>query len=487
VARVKRSTEGERQGAQERRELSPVEAIVRWRADPVLFANEVLGARPWKRQAELMRAIARSDDVAIRSGQKTGKSEALVYVAIWWVLCFPEARVIMTAPTHRQIKDVLWSALMRVYQRARAPIGGVMNQTPNGGFRLPDGRAILGFSTDKPVNWGGYSGTRLLFLGDEASGLSAGNVEAIDGNRIGGGSAKLVLSGNPTQTSGVFFDAFHANAARWDKHHVSSLEASEAGIPGLATRASCEQRRREYGEASPFYQVRVLGNFPTEGDDAIVTLAMVTDAERDWEHADEAGRLEIGVDPARFGSDDSAICVRRGMKVLAFKAIHGKDVMQVAGEALAGARQFRKGDEKALFRVDTIGVGAGVADALRLCPKLCDVEDVNSSERAFDEDKYANTRAELHFVAANWLKAGGKIPPNTPIGHELTAARYDFDPRGRHRVEAKDAVKKRIGKSPDAADAFLLSVYVPSAGLGPVEELGPDDTVIAYNSPIANW
>jgi len=462
----------------ERRRRLRARQIERWYHDPVAFAREALGVEPWGRQADILRAAAAHQRVAVRSGHKVGKSTSAVILALWWVVTRPRARVIMTSSSGRQVRAVLWKELRRVYRAAPYKIGGRLHKVPDAGLQFHDEREIVGFSTDEPEKMAGFSGPDILYIIDEASGVPEAIFEAIEGNRAGGATA--VMFSNPTQTSGTFFDAFHSKAHLYERIRISSAETPNVlnrskEVPGLATAEWIAEKQAEWGVDSPIYQVRIEGNFPAQGSNAVISLALVTQAEERWqddEHARKAGEppllaegpLELGVDPARFGEDESVIAPRRGKKAFVLRAFQNLDGVQLAGEVIRAIRELRRpGDPLPRVKVDVIGIGASCADQLRYHkgpdgrPELVLVE-VNSAENATSEG-YHRLRDQLWFAVVDWIKEGGALPPDSKLARDLVAPTYSFDVQARRQVESKEKTKGRLKNSPDRADALALSIH----------------------------
>jgi hypothetical protein len=447
-----------------------------YRDDPISLATELLGVRLCRAQRRILEAIARGKRVAIRSGQKLGKSTAFVIAALWWAATRPRGRVLFTAPVNKQIKEVLWKELRRILydEKARSDgkcpfevLGVEPALQPATGMQWPDGREIVGFTADSPNSMQGFSGPEMLIIVDEGSGVGDDIFEAIEGNTAAGGS--ILAASNPTETIGWFFEAFHSQREFWDGHHLSCLDSpnvtgDEPPIPGLADKQFCADMLAKHGESSSFYQTRVLGNFAGTAANAVVGLAAIEAAQERWLALIEsklAEPLELGVDVARFGDDDSAIAPRRGLYAYPIVTVSGFDTVAVAGKVIEVARLLRRSPtEKVSVKVDTSGgYGAGVADLLRAeYPKELDVHDVSASEKADDAEVYVNKRAQLHFAVAEWLTDGGALPQDKPLEVELLAPRYSYDARGRRKIESKDEIKKRIGRSPDRADALALSI-----------------------------
>ncbi len=425
------------------------------------FAREVLRVRPWRRQAEVLELVARHPWVAARSGHKVGKSTSAAVLALWWVLTRPRGRVVLTAPADHQVKNILWPELRRLYRQAATPLGGKLYDDHRSGLKYDDGREVLGLTTNEAERIAGLSSPNLFFVVDEAAGYPEELFEAVFGNLAGGG--KVLLLGNPTRTSGTFYEAFHQKRDLWATAHISSLESpcitnAEPCVPGLATPEWAVRAKAQWGgEESPIYQVRVLGEFPRQAENAVIGLEVVEAATRRWAETPDGGTLELGVDVARYGDDRSVIFPRRGKKAFKPVVLRSMDVVEVAGKALEAARALAKPGEKPVVKVDEIGIGAGVADILKRSGEVLVVA-VNVAEHARAEG-YAKLRDQLWFSLRDWLAEGGAIPPEPELEAELVAPTYTFDAQGRAKVEAKDQIKRRLGRSPDLADALALAVW----------------------------
>lgn len=445
--------------------------IARWKDDPVRFAVEALRVRPWSRQRDILNAVAKNQRVAVRSGHKVSKSTTFVILALWFIATRPRARVVMTSASYRQVRDILWKELRRIVGEAPIPIlntkrGDTLAMDPETGLQLRDGREIVGLSTNEPERIAGYSGPELLFLLDEASGIAEAVFEALEGNRAGG--ARIVLASNPTKTAGTYFDAFHRSAEFWTTIHISSEESPnvtglEDPIPGLATKEWVEEKRREWGESSALYQVRVRGNFPSQGEKAVVSLVDVMAAvDRFDDELDESEALAFGLDVARFGDDESVLAPRRGRRVMPVQTFQKFDGPDLAGRVLQVVREIRRPGEVPTVNVDVIGVGASAFDVLSRSAEV-KARGVNVSESATAEG-YHQLRDQLWGALRDFLRGDGAIPDDARLQAEILAPEYGFDAQGRMKVESKEAMKKRLGRSPDRADAVALSIYQPPEG-----------------------
>lgn len=437
----------------------------RYRDDPVGFARDVLGMTLWDGQEAMLRAVQTQRKTAVRSGHKIGKSTGAAAIALWRTLAREDARTVITAPTNHQVKNIIWRELRRWHERAALP--GEPALDPGTGYQYRRSE-VIGLTTNEPERMAGVSGADLLYIVDEASGYDEAIFEAIEGNMAGGG--RLLLISNPTQTSGTFYRAFTTERHLWHGLHISSTATPNARegrivIPGLATREWIEEKRGQWGPNSPLYQVRVEGNFPAQAANAVIGLAVVETAQARWEELPDDAPLRLGVDVARFGDDATIIQPVRGDRALPAREFRQFDNVEVAGFVVETARLLRRGEERVRVKVDDGGLGGGVVDVLRHSEEArrlgLVILPVNAGEGATDP-AYMRRRDELWFGLRDWLKTGG-IPDDALLAADLVSPTYTFAPSGRLVVESKKDLKKRLGRSPDHADALALAVYEPAA------------------------
>ncbi len=260
----------------------------RWQNDPVGFARDVLGIELWSAQVEILEAIRDHRNVSVRSGHKCGKSTALAVAAIWFFCSFPRARVVCTAVKASQIDQVIWKEIRRLHRGAKIPIGGILHDTARSGLRDPnDDRQIWGLTARDPEGFAGISGPNILVLVDEASGVPDKFFEVIGSSLAGsGGTVRKAYISNPTRTSGEFYKSHTTNKGLFKCLHVSSLDTPNARglepIPGLAGPDWINERRAEYGDDSPRFKVRVLGEFVHDAEGKIISLDLIALAEAAW-------------------------------------------------------------------------------------------------------------------------------------------------------------------------------------------------------------
>ena len=165
---------------------------------------------------------------------------------------------------------------------------------------------------------------------------------------------------------------------------------------------------------------------------------------------DPEGVEEAGVDVARFGDDSTEMFRRKGLKVIKHKTMKKANTGEVA-RAVWAFVDMRK---DILIKIDE-GYNPGVIDVLRELG--ASVIPISFGGAAQDKDKYANVVSEMWFT---FPIDEIDIPDDPDLMNQLADRRYKFDKASRKMVESKDDYKKRAqGKSPDKADALLLTFY----------------------------
>jgi hypothetical protein len=272
--------------------------------------------------------------------------------------------------------------------------------------------------------------------------------------------AKTFLAGNPTRTSGYFYDAFHKMKSYWTTIQVPCTASTQV------SKKYVQQMEEKYGTDSNIYRVRVLGDFPKDDDDSIMPLSLLEGSvNRDVEVPDDEP-VVWGLDIARFGADSTALCVRKGRRIIGkVESWRGKDLMQTCGIV---ANKYKKTETQLNERpreilIDSIGLGAGVVD--RLMEMGLPARGVNVAERPAVEQLYNRLRDELWFNARDWFDTMSvSIPRDEDLIDELANVKFAYTSLGKLQAESKEDMKKRGLKSPDLADAFCLTFAYQNYG-----------------------
>ena len=430
-----------------------VEAIAALREDPALFVETVLQATPQKWQRKALDAIAQNDRVAIKSGHGVGKTAFESWVVLWWLMTHYPCKVAVTANSAHQLSDVLWTEIDRWARN--------MPQAFKDLLEFKSDKISLKGATDSfavartsrrenPESLAGFHSPHMLFVVEEASGVPNVIFETASG-ALSTPGAKIIMCGNPTRSDGYFYDAFHNDRDKW--HCITvSCEEGEYVDPKFI-----DEMAQKYGAESNVFKVRVLGEFPTQSDDVLLPLHLIEDAVTRDVEAGPTTPVVWGLDVARFGGDRSALAKRQGNVLIEpIKTWQNKDLMELAGIVLSEYDAVPYSMRPQAIYIDAIGLGAGLADRLRELdmPAVA----VSVSETASLKDRFNRLRDELFWGAREWFEARDcHIPDDGTLMAELSGIRYKYLSTGKLKVESKDEMKRRGQRSPDVADAFVLT------------------------------
>ena len=429
----------------------------------------------WSKQKDVLDAVMRERRVAVKSGNGLGKDFTAAVAVLWYLHCHDPAIVLSTAPTFRQVRHVLWRQIHRLHRGAADTLGGTMLDTR---WDLAEDRYALGLSADGADQFQGFHCDNILVVVDEAEGVEEVIYEAVD-SVMTSRNPTLLLIGNPTSTSGAFHRAFHEESGIYQNITISALDSPNVKeqrieIAGLTTAEWVEERREVWKENSDLFRSRVLGEFPLRGEDNLISMDdinaavyedMPSPVSREEQGRDDPfglflpgmapsahGRVVVGVDVARFGSDRTVVLMRRGDRVESIKALSRIDTMATVGQVMVAVREHRPD----AVNVDAIGIGAGVADRLR--EQGVPARAINVARRPRLDDTCANLRAEgYQSLALRFRDRRIGIPRDAELISELASLRYHYDSRGRLLIESKDKMRKRGVPSPDKADALMLA------------------------------
>lgn len=212
------------------------------------------------------------------------------------------------------------------------------------------------------------------------------------------------------------------------------------------------------------YRHKWLGEPESVGDDTLISreraLYSVNRSVEDW------SLVSFGVDPARYGDDESAIAIREGFKVLPINRFNGINTSELTGRVLSFARQYYADGyrEKIQVKVDDTGIGAGVTDQLQEAAKeeavkgdpQFNIEVIPVVNNGVSTDpKYHDMGTQLWGNMGEALKTIS-LPDDMILIEQIASRRYKVRPDGRIKLEPKDDMKKRGLTSPDRADALAL-------------------------------
>lgn len=488
-----------------------------WRSDWNKFIRDVLHARLDRQQQQIIESVQFNPLTAVVSGTARGKDFTTACACLAFLYLTPtfgrdengqitligNTKVAMTAPTDRQVGNIMYPEIMRLYRQSKVLFGRCVGYD----IRMPAYPEwfLTGFKADdnNTEAWTGFHAANVMFAVTEASGVSETIFSAIEGNLQG--NSRLLIVFNANVSTGYAAKAI--TSERFKSFRLSSLEAENViqkkiVIQGQVdyewvadkVKAWCDPIQSDqinnaegdfYWEGAWYrpndlFRIKVLGMFPRVSEDTLIPTDWIVAANERWnkmqtEHPElipkNAPEL-VGVDVAGMGRDNSILCPRIGDYVSGF------EVHNACGEAdhmhVVGMCQQHTRNNKTKFLIDTIGEGAGVYSRMKEL-NIKNVFSCKFSESAVglsDHNRvytFANMRAYCYWALRDWLnpKNGydAAIPPCEKFAEEAKEIKWKFQSNGSIIIEKKEEIKKRLKRSPDYIDA-LANTFYPHANSG---------------------
>lgn len=484
-----------------------------WRADWNRFVRDAFGVILDREQQEILHSVQCNPRTSVASGTARGKDFVAACAAISFLYLTPRwnnrkelvenTKVALTAPTDRQVKNIMIPEVSRLYKRAckrGVILPGKLNTY---GIRTDNEEWFLvGFKADEHNHeaWSGFHAVHTMFVITEATGICDDTFSAIEGNLQG--DSRILLVFNPNTPIG--YAARSQRGDRWERFRLNSLTApnvleKRVVIPGQVdyewvsdkviqwcTPIEAKDRSQELDDfefegkwyrPEDLFRKKVLGKFPKVSEDVLIPQQWIELAQERWiavngEEPISNNVRMLGVDVAGMGRDDTCMCERKGNWVSQFYSRNSgghADHMAVAGWIISKRRQY----PQMVVSIDTIGEGAGVFSR---CIELDDKRYIISckyseSAKRFDRDlsditgqyKFTNMRAYLFWSVRDWLNpknnTGAMLPPDKQFAEEASEIRWSFRSDGKIQIETKEDIKKRLGRSPDKFDALANTFY----------------------------
>lgn len=398
------------------------------------------------------------------AGNGVGKTSIVAWLIHWFLSVFPCGEGQITASTEGQLQGKTWRELRKWQQLA---VNGWQMEWSATRYRqreLPEQWYVeaRAWSDSNPQAFAGMHERYVLTVFDEASGIAPVIWDVIEG-AMTTGLVFFFAFGNPSETSGGFFDTHHINAALWRKFRVDAREVSFANLEEIA------RWEKTYGVGSDFCKVHIYGEFPLATatsfmDGEAIQRAIQRDI--DWRFIPRSVPRLLGVDLARGGGDVSACVLRQGRKVDGRVKVWSERDAMVSADVIA--REINEtGADLAL--IDGVGLGGPVIDYLRrrgFGRRIVDVQGGMTPNNAEDAKRYANMRTAMWSRMREWMRFAD-LPPDRELAEELIGPRFRNQLRtDKTLLEPKQEMAKRGIKSPNKADALGNTFWytTPPAG-----------------------
>lgn len=453
-----------------------VQVVLKAQQNPSWWMETACGWGLWDKQKEISEALVTNERVAVPASFGVGKTYLAARLALWWLFNHKPSKVITTAPTLRQVKELLWSELRAAHRRSKRPLGGdpLMLQ-----LQLEEDWYAIGFATDpdKIDQFTGYHSPHMLVIFDQACGVDRAVWEAAEGLMTGSHARWLAIS-NTTDSASAMAEVSTGHQTRFGKWKVIPITAYDspnvkAGcdvIPGIISYDWIEKKRKAWEETDPMWQIFVEAKFVDEAQMTILTGAMIRNIfspQFAQANPPDFDNVVIGVDVAEEGLDSTVWTVRAGNRLLWIDQAYGNDT-QASKEKTIEIHNLlleRTGGKPAkAILIDKIGPGNALCYALE--QEGYPVFGLNVSKAPMmDEEQFLNMRAELGWTLRRKAEEGTlSLQPVFPtqdtlmdlLREELTV-RYKILTSGRIQMEPKKEIRKRLQRSPDFWDSLMYA------------------------------
>jgi hypothetical protein len=449
-----------------------LDTFQKYEDDLPAFAWDKFRVKLWSKQLEIWEALQASPLVSVAGANGTGKDHFSAVAMLHHAIC-RKGLVILTAATQRQAIEVCMGEVTRLFNRAKDLPGELFRSALR--IDSDDACGIVAMASTEASRLTGFHGPRILGVLSEAQGLEPWVLEAFLASAVGEEDRLLAL-GNPLFPHGWFFET--SRDPMWTSVIIPATEhpnvvEGRVVIPGGPTQEWVLKMAAKYGQKSSIYRSRVLALPPDQGEESLIPRSHLDRAAAKWSDAMveiERDRMRgtltepvVAIDPARYGPDSTCMCFVRGTTVERFVTWNGLDTMQTVDRAVEEMKKhgFRPYTDYApawgSVIVDTIGIGSGVAD--RLQQLGYPTEEFNGGQLPARKDQYLNQRASAYWRVKQALEENRLvIPHDEELFGELLAITWRPTADGKIQLEDKSALKGRLGRSPDKADALSMAI-----------------------------
>ncbi len=438
-----------------------LERLKAWEKSPLLFVTECIGATPSSQQAEALIAVPTTKRISIRSGHGTGKDAFAAWVILWFESTRTFPKVACTAPTARQLSDILWSEISKWLRQSLIADEFIIQKdkifhkdNPKEWWVRAISPSVKSSKEEQAETLAGLHGDHLLIVVDEASGVPDPVYIPLEG-ALTQEDNRVLLIGNMTKNTGYFYDThFHVEIRKaWTLFHWNSEDST------IVADSYPKYMATKYGRDSNVYRIRVLGEPPLDDEMALIPLSWAIQCCDNEMIISEEEPLYLGVDVARYGDDKSVILPRQGLKISAWEMFQGMNTIELAQLVAANAVEHSADG----IAIDEIGIGAGACDWLMKQKYTKEITTgVNVAMQSTDKTKYKRLRDELWVMVRDKCMRGQYWFPGGKVGeelcNELASVRYE-EINGVWVVESKKKMKLRGVASPNIADALCLTEY----------------------------
>jgi phage terminase large subunit len=473
--------------------------------DPFSFIEQVLGVKNLtEEQRKIVDSVWRNRYTGVKSSPSMGKTFISACIVLAFLCPNENSKVITTAPTARQVEDLLWSEIGSLYLNAAYHLGGkLMNKDLVMGAKW----FATGISTqprkeeESAVKMRGYHAPQILVVVDEASGVHQVILEAVE-DITSSEYARVLMISNPTTRSCGFYKFCKSPDTNVIEipcfSHPNIVEGKEV-IPGAISTSWVRKQVQKHCEIinsemvngekendvkvyadnsfkfdgklyrpNPVGVWRLLAKFPETSSDTLIDYIKIESAMNRQANIG-SDEVHIALDVARFGDDMSVFCINKSLNY-SFKTFYHFDTAKLAGEAIKLIHEHKP----SRFAVDCDGIGAGVYDILNEAKENdvfkypqdaaheFELIELHSAAAPLDlgqQEQFINRRAQMYWMLRSDMDMI-KLEVNDELLDGLSSIKYFFNTKGKIQIEEKKEFKSRLGRSSDYEDALAYCNFL---------------------------
>lgn len=484
------------------------------RDDPNRFNDLVLcrGAY-WSKQVEICEALCRYKTVVVATGNSIGKSFLGAGIIAWWLYTRPGAQVVATAPSQTLLGTVLYKELRKAIRRARAkgvPLPGRVTDSANASPQMltidAAGWYSLGISTTSVERISGQHAGDLLQVIDEGSGIEEAIWEGLDSQS----PSKRLILGNPLTIDTKFHQAYLLGLKQRDDPEIpdhrktvsiriESTEGPDVHLErspvGLADATWLAEMEETWGKESLWWRTHIQALFPESSTEALIPIAWIEAAcsaprtrPTHWESVSLSIDIAAGVD-----RDRTVILVRDYYGVLELVQSATMEIPEAARVMHQLCGKWRIPADRIVY--DANGIGRDLPPELEIYGIRGCFPYFGGSKQG-GGSRFSNLRTRCGWALRKRLdpkrRKAGELPAPPPkntvrrllpgadpseqampvrqapfhipmeawtpaLVDELKMLKYFNVDSSKIGLELKKDLVKRIGRSPDLADALIMS------------------------------
>ena len=460
-----------------------------------------------------MRSVRDNEITLVPSGNGLGKTHAGAGIAWWWYKSFPRSKVYTAAaPPQSNLEKLLWGEIGRAREMSPHVMHGETAKRMNiqrSEDEFMTGVLIPQSESDDIVEArsSGKHAEHLLWIVDEGDAVSRAFYNGIEGC-MSGEHDRLVVFFNPRNPSGYIYEQIlkgGGNVVRLSAFEHPNVTAGRNHIPGAVTRERTVQRinswcrlayRNEpistkdtfelpsflvgcraksragvwypplrpgiYKIMDPAFYYKVLGRYPPQGDNRLITDDEIAEARARWDtfvreygEVPPSSQPRLGIDIAERGVDKNVAYLRWGDFVGRCASMWvGIDAMKTADKGVEIYNRY------SCYRADTDGTGwgSGIAPAMRRrgC-RAFGVLVAKSPTRKSEHGIFTQMRDQLYWELREWIKGDtSMLPPDDLLIEELRVPTFEIE-NGKIKIMMKDKMRKALRRSPDSMEALMMT------------------------------